>query len=107
MPTEDRRIIFSFEELYQALYAMCMQKEMRRMPVGAIKSIAKSTIAADQYTLWIEDDYTMQSSELNFGGDFIAAALMVMCRSLGIPMSKKARKSVEIDGAKVILRLTI
>lgn len=107
MPSEDRKIIFTFEEVYKALYAMTVQKEMKKLPVGAIKSIAKSTTSSDQYTVWIEDDYTMESNEIGFGGDFLAAALMVFCRSQGIPMSKKARKSVEIDGAHLVLRLQI
>ena len=39
MPKEDRRIIFSSEEVYNAIYAVSVQKQVPRPPPGAVKAV--------------------------------------------------------------------
>lgn len=39
MPREDRRIIFEFQETYKALYAMCVQREMKKPPPGMVAAV--------------------------------------------------------------------
>jgi hypothetical protein len=107
MPREDRQIIFSFEETYKALYALCVQKEIKRPPPGAIMDI--KPLPDDDSQLKFKIDNMQDSSQhmAEYGRDFLAAALMLYCRSLGIPISKRARKSVELKSEEVVLRLKI
>ena len=48
-----------------------------------------------------------KSTKQEYSRDFIAAALMVYCRGCGIPLPKKARKSVVLKGEGIILRVEI
>lgn len=106
MPREDRRIIFSFEETYKAIYALCMQKEMKRPPPGAITAI---NVNGDDKKVTVQINNIQSDSEhtLDYSRDFLAAALLLYCRSQSIPVSKKATKSVEFKPDSVVLRLVI
>ncbi len=107
MPREDRRIIFSHDEVYKAIYALAVQKQMKKPPAGAVKSVSEKT--DDPATIVINLENPADSSEetREYGRDFIAAALMVFCRGAGIPLPKSARKSVMVRDGEVILRSQI
>lgn len=107
MPREDRRIIFTYEETYKALYALCMQKEMRRPPPGAISGILADADDDKKLTVKIDNMQEDSSHDVEYTRDFLAAALMLYCRTLGIPIPKKAGKSVELKADGVVLRITI
>ena len=107
MPREDRRIIFTYAETYKALYALCMQKEMRRPPPGSIVAITIDGDDDKKLTVRIENMQENTEHEVDYSRDFMAAALMLYCRSLSIPISKKASKSVEFKSEGVVLRLVI
>lgn len=108
MPREDRRIIFSYEETYKAIYTLCAQREMKKPPPGSICEIVVDDIADDsRLTIKIENRQENVIHDREYSRDFLAAALMVYCRGLSIPISKKATKSVELKKDSVILRLVI
>ena len=107
MPREDRRIIFTFEELYKALYALSTQRELRRPLPGVISSIARDGEEEGKFVVTISNFQENTKSENKYSRDFLAAALMLYCRSLNIPIAKMARKSVEVKDDSVILRLVI
>lgn len=106
MPKEDRRIFFDHEETYKAIYALCVQKEMRKPPPGYIVSISIDKDDDQKIRIRIENPHNSSAAELEYGRDFMAAALMLLCRSLGIPIPRKSLKSVEIvDNGNILLRL--
>ncbi len=106
MPREDRRIIFDYEEVYKALYAFCVQKERKKPPAGAITTLAADTNDESRIFVRYENRLDAESRPVmvEYSRDFLAAALMVYCRGCGIPLPKKARKSVMIGETDVILR---
>ena len=39
MPIEDRRIIFSSDEVYKAIFSLCLQKQIKKPPPGHVTFI--------------------------------------------------------------------
>ena len=107
MPSEDRRIIFKYDETYKALYALCVQREIRKPPPGSIATIKVDVDDKNKLMMRVENIHENTNTGVEYSRDFLAAALMLYCRSLSIPISKKASKSVEFNGESVILRLRI
>lgn len=107
MPKEDRRILFSNEEVYKAIYALCMQKDIPKPPPGAVKSVTENEEDQSRIIVQLENPATHKNEAIEYSRDFIAAALMLFCRGSGIPLPKGARKSVLITGGEVILRVQI
>lgn len=105
MPREDRRIIFDREEVYKAIYALSVQKEIRKPPPGVLDTIVPDKSDPALLRATITNPQESSSRTIDFTRDFLAAALLVYCRSHNIPISKRARKSVEFSGTDVILRL--
>jgi hypothetical protein len=107
MPREDRRIIFEAAETYSAIYTLCSQKDMRRPPQGAITAVIEDETDTQRLRVRFEDLHNNEVREVEYTRDFLAAALMLYCRSLSIPMAKKAQKSVELRDIGVVLRLVL
>ena len=111
MPREDRRIIFEMDEVYKALYAMCVQKQIKQPPPGTIVAIKEDE--KDDKTIYITLDNPLANirentkSKIEYSRDFLAAALMLYCRGQGIPLPKGALKLVEFAENEVILRVLI
>jgi len=109
MPKEDRLIIFNNEEVYKALYALSAQKQLQKPPVGAVTKVeeggeGKNTITIHLHNPQANVDTDMQ---IDYTRDFVAAALMLFCRGLGIPLPKSARKSVMLRKGELMLRVQI
>lgn len=107
MPKEDRRIIFSLEETYKALYALCVQKEMKKPPPGNITVISIDKGNDTKLSFRIANMQENTEVKVDYTRDFLAAALLLFCRSQSIPVSKRATKTVEFKDDTVVLRLVI
>jgi hypothetical protein len=108
MPREDRRILFSNDEVYKALFALCAQKQIKKPPPGLIKRILESPQDPSILLLDLENPQDKTSARLEYTRDFMAAALMLFCRGCGIPLPKSAKKSVMLGTENdVILRVQI
>jgi len=107
MPKEDRRIIFSHDEVYKAIYALAVQKQLSKPPPGAVTNVAEKKGDTSRIVLKLKNPAQETQSVCEYGRDFIAAALMVFCRGAAIPLPKSARKSVMINDGEVILRVQI
>ncbi len=107
MPREDRRIIFTYEEAYKALYSLCMQRDMKRPPPGQIDKINIDPDDDKKLSFELSNPQEEMTHKIDYSRDFLAAALMLYCRSLGIPFPKKANKSVDIKEDSVVLRMMI
>ncbi len=107
MPREDRRIYFDYSETYKAIYALSVQKEMKKPPPGTVTSVAPHPEDSTKFAVKIENNLKHESYDMDYGRDFIAAALMLYCRGLGIPLPKQAQKSVELDFGSITLRIQI
>ena len=107
MPREDRRISFENEEVYKALYALCIQKQVKKPPPGVVVGVREDEKDNNIVYVDFENPLEKTRSKEEYSRDFVAAALMVFCRGLGIPLPKKAQKSVLISNGQLILRVTI
>lgn len=107
MPREDRRILFENDEVYKALYSLCTQKERKKPPAGEVRSVEQDEKDPSIIHVRFENPLDKTSLKEEYSRDFLAAALMVYCRGLGIPLPKKARKSVLLQDGTVILRVEI
>lgn len=107
MPKEDRRIIFDYSEAYNAIYAFCVKKEQRKPPPGVITGVHVDPADEKRFYVHIENAQQNTRAKQEYSRDFLAAALMLYCRSLGIPIAKRSRKSVEIKEGAVVLRLVL
>ncbi len=105
MPREDRRIIFDYGEAYKALYSLCVQKERKKPPTGEIISIRADEKDENVIYVTIENPLDKTGAKIEYSRDFLAAAVMVYCRGCGVPLPKKARKSVMIGEQDIILRV--
>ena len=107
MPSEDRRIKFESEEVYKAIYALCTQKQVKKPPPGLVVAVREDEKDTNKIYIDLENPQEHTKARVEYSRDFLAAALMLFCRGLGIPLPKKAQKSVEITDGQVILRVMI
>lgn len=108
MPREDRRILFSNEEVYKAIFALSMQKQLKKPPPGQVLRIYEDPREADTVIVELENPQDMTHAKVEYSRDFIAASLMLYCRGCGIPLPKNAKKSVMLGtDDMVILRVQI
>lgn len=107
MPREDRRIIFEFGEAYKAIYALCVQKDMKKPPPGALTAIREHPEDKSKVVIRLENPQFKEVTEREYSRDFLAAALMLYCRTCRVPLPKTAQKSVELAQDNVILRVQI
>lgn len=107
MPREDRRIYFEPDEIYKAIYALCVQKQARKPPVGLISKIEEKPSDPSILMFRFEHPHHHTVKTIEYTRDFVAAAIMVFCRACRIPLPKRALKSIEINDNKLILRVLI
>lgn len=108
MPREDRRIVFSNDEVYKALYALSAQKGMKKPPPGVVKKISEDKKDNTKIYVQLENPQEKTDAKVEYSRDFLAAALMLFCRGAGIPLPKGGRKSVMISSDnEVMLRVQI
>lgn len=109
MPTEDRRIIFNNAEIYKALFALCSQKQIKKPPAGVITALKVDEADDSRLYVTIENPQDAENpvATREYSRDFMAAALMLFCRGLGIPLPKGGKKSVLIKDDQVMLRVQI
>jgi hypothetical protein len=107
MPQEDRRIIFSYEEVYKALFALCVKRELKKPPPGNLISVVQDENDRQKIVIKVNNHQNNTSNEVVYSRDFLAASLMLYCRGAGIPLPKSASKSVMINDDNVVLRATM
>lgn len=105
MPREDRRIVFNYDEVYKALFALCAQKEQPRPPPGTVIAVETSKADEKNVVVFLENPQRTKTSEVHYSRDFLAAALMMFCRANRIPLPKTASKTVELGKGDVSLRI--
>lgn len=105
MPREDRRIFFEFEETYKAIYQLCAQKGLPKPAAGTIIRIEQNIESPLELDVFLENNKSNEIEVIRYTKDFMIAALMIMCRTIGIPLPKGANKTLELAQAQVILRI--
>jgi hypothetical protein len=105
MPREDRRIFFDYEETYKSIYSLCTQKGLPKPPAGHIMRMEPNLENPLELDIFLDNTRTGTLETVKYTKDFVVAALMIMCRTIGIPLPKGASKTLELQQEKVILRV--
>jgi len=105
MPREDRRLFFDYEETYKAVYMLCSQKGLPKPAGGHILRIEPNLENPLELDFFFEAGTAGAIDTGKYTKDFVVAALMIMCRGIGIPLPKAANKTLELQPGKVILRV--
>lgn len=107
MPKEDRLITFDFDEAYEALAALCKQKDIQDLFQGEITGMSHPDGDSSRILIQFKNPETKQGHSEEYSRDFIAAALMLFCRNLKIPLPRGGKKFVSFDDDEVMLRITV
>lgn len=107
MPRENRIITFDYPEVYQAVYSLCTQKQIKKPAAGALQKVYQEDNDVFRVLMDIKDRTEETIVKEEYSRDFLAAALMLYCRGCGIPLPKNAQKSVSIKGEDVMLHVKI
>jgi hypothetical protein len=107
VPKDDRQIIFDYAETYKAIFTFCIQKSMQKLPPGVITSISTDPANAEKIKVKIENPQMNTVAEFEYSQDFLAAALILYCKSLLIPIARKSQKHVETRPDSVVLHLSM
>ncbi len=101
---ELRRIVFSQDELRQALHGQRIDGRVV-LPVGAIQSASFLEGSDANVMLRIYDEQSDKHHEIVLPNAFVAAALMGFCIQSKVPLPRSARKSIAIAGQNIALDL--
>ncbi len=105
MPREDRRVFFDLDESYKAVYTLCGQKAIPKPVSGVLRKVDINLDDPLNLDFQIESNRSGQMETSTFTKDFVIAALMVMCRNIGIPLPKGANKTLEMIRGQLVLRV--
>jgi hypothetical protein len=104
MPTELRRIVFTNEELRQALNAQRIDGRPA-VPFGQVQAARFMEKTQGDVLVKIYDNTGDKHHEVILGNTFVAAALMAYCITIGVPLPRSAKKSIAISGDNIALDL--
>ncbi len=103
MPIETRTIIFDQEELVSAAYAYCSRQETKPPP-GRLISVVPGTANMDNVRLRFTGDGD-GFRELDLTYIEMAAALILHCRTSGVPLPRYGRKRLTPAGEGMALMI--
>jgi len=107
MPREDRRIIFDFSETYNAIYSLNMKSENHKFPPGKITEINYHPDDEKRVIIKLDNPQDDKTTEEELTQDFVAAALLLLCKGEGIPVPKGSKKAIEFTEDSTVLRIMV
>ena len=102
MPTEIRTITFANAEIKEALARYCVKTGRANNP-SAMSELALSNDGELSATF----RPARGTSAITFKESEIAAAVLLYCRERGIPIARRATKSLQLAKDTVLLQLTM
>ncbi len=102
MPDETRVVRFSNAELIEAIVDYC-EKTNRPLPPGGIKGLSFSN--NNEIKVTVQPDG--QAAPFSFYENEIAVALILFCNKKGIPVARRALKSLQVAQDTVSLQLAM
>lgn len=102
MPTETRVVTFSNAEAIDALVDYC-GKINRELPQAGIKRLTFSNDSEIKVTL----EFDAGAPAIRFYENEIAVALILFCNKKGIPVARRAIKSLQVGQDTIALHLAI
>ena len=102
MPEEYRKLVFSEDELDQAVVEFCQNKGMI-LPQDEIVTVELTGLPDNPIKLQYSTILQNGTTEVSLSRDQFGAALIIYCRQRRIPIPKSAEKIVKTDGSEVAL----
>jgi hypothetical protein len=102
MPNETRSLSFSNAEAIAALTEYCASTK-RELPKGGIKRLSFSNDAEIKVTAEFEGG----PPAIRFYENEVAVALIMFCNKKGIPVPKRATKSLQVTQDSIALNLSM
>lgn len=110
MPTEERFITFSLEEIYKAIKIKALEESLEVPPDGELKSVdMEEGNGGDdaQIFLTIVRKADDQEERLKYVRKFFALALVFYCQGKGIPLPRSGAKTLAILDDKVVMKIVM
>jgi hypothetical protein len=108
MPSEERFITFSLDEVQKALSISLIQKDMELLPKGNLISLEISNDEDKKEDIFLKiENSPSDVSNLNFDRKFFAEALVFYCQGSGIPLPRSGQKLLNILKDKIIMKITM
>ena len=111
MPSEFRRLLFSKQEVVEALTAHSARLN-KPLPAGSV--IKCELIAEPEFAvqLTVQNNYegradTGKRYEVSLAAPVVGAALLQFCIEKKIPMPKSAKKALQITGDGLVMTITL
>lgn len=104
MPAETRRIIFTKNELIEAIYEH-NQIAKKKLPPGMIVSCEAVSEAQVAVRLELVDQKSGEAETAEISPEVICAALLRYCIRNRIPVPKSAAKSIQVSGENIALTI--
>jgi hypothetical protein len=102
MPDESRMVSFSNAVLIEAIVDYC-EMTKRALPPGGIKGLSFSNVKEIKVTVQPDGE----APAFSFFENEIAVALILLCNKKGIPVARRALKSLQVAQDTVSLHLMI
>lgn len=107
MPTEERFVTFSLDEIYKALSIFLILKETSSLAPGELIALdLMEGDSRDNISMKIENA-SGEIVDLNFERKFFAEALVFYCQGSGIPLPKRGQKILNILKDKIIMKINM
>jgi hypothetical protein len=103
---EYRQIIFSNDEVIRAIVAFDNEQEAR-LPPGNIVACALSRSAPLVAHVTLQEIYGNDEHSVELNAGYLAAVLIHACIAAGIPIPKKAEKTLTTVGQTLSLNFTL
>ncbi|MBX2834603.1 MAG: hypothetical protein KTR28_06500 [Micavibrio sp.] len=111
VPTEERFITFSLDEIYKALFIKCEKDDLKLPPRGKLQSIIMDENTKQtpeqilELTVLSED--TGATETIKFARMFFAHSLVFYCQGCGIPIPKLGTKILGVMEDKIVMKITL
>ena len=102
MPNESRVISFSNAEAVDALVEYCAATK-RELPKGGINRL----VFSNDTEIKVTAQFNEGAPSISFYQNEVAAALIFYCNTQGIPVARRALKSLQVAQDTVALHLTL
>ena len=102
MPNEMRTLTFSNAEAIGALMEYCASTK-RELPKGGVKQL---TFSNDE-EIKVTAEFDGGAPSISFYEHEVAVALIMLCNKRGIPIPKRAAKSLQVTQDSIALHFTM
>lgn len=106
MVIETRALVFNQDELMQSAHAYCLRSGAE-MPEGEMSAIDVGEEATGEIKLTFSGPDAGTTEAMTISYAQMAAALLLKCREIGIPIPRHARKRLEPAGENMVLRIRV